>query len=149
MWCRLADDPSNVQARSGGIGVADPTECLVLEATPGPNSADSVLAVLATEAFLTASINNDGTEKDENIDVIGKGVDRNNGSVATTVLVGRDGVLQDLVEIASFNGVKMTRILDLPHERVRPRPRGRGIPRVNRLKKSSRGVVRVPLGRRS
>lgn len=66
-----------------------------------------------------------------------------------TVLVGRDGVLQDLIEIGELNGVKMARVADLPHDRVRGRERARNIKRTDSYRKTGRGVPRVPIGRRS
>lgn len=66
-----------------------------------------------------------------------------------TVLVGRDGMLKDLIEIGEFNGVKMGRVADLPYDRVRGRPRARNIKRTDSYRKTGQGVPRVPIGRRS
>lgn len=157
-----------MQARSGGIGAAEPSEYLVLEAPLGPaNSADSILAVLATEAMLlllplpstarrpvdsnsigTSSSGSLSDSSDHNSDDGSDGQGKGWGT-SVTALLGRDAVLQDLVEIAAFNGVEVATSPDLPHDRVRPRPRGRAIPRSNRLKGNKRGIARVPLGRRS
>lgn len=149
-----------MQARSGGLQAPSPGEVLVVEGTPGPNSADAILAVLVTEAFLTSAVTNNDQGGNDAIDTgdlpaeISRapvdGVDRALAADgAATVLVGRDAVMQDLIDIGVFNGVRVSRIPDLPHDRARPPRRGRNIPRQNRLKKNTVGYTRVPLGRRS
>lgn len=149
-----------MQARSGGLQAASPGGVRVVEGTPGPNSADAILAVLATEAFLTSAVTNNDQGGNHVVDTGDPPAERSRAPVdgvdrartadgAATVLVGRDAVMQDLVDVGAFNGVRVSRIQDLPHDRARPPRRGRNIPRQNRLKKNTVGYTRVPLGRRS
>lgn len=66
---------------------------------------------------------------------------------AVTVLVGLNGMLVDLVNIGDFNGVRMASLRDLPHDRIGVPPRGRKLPKENRLRTNNVGFTRTPLGR--
>lgn len=167
------------QAQTGGIRAAQPSELCVIETPHAPNSADSMLALVLTEAFMLAELEARGTagsvtsddatrkytpdcSQDGTLAFGSSSVLRHEcdyfGSSSVTVLIGKDAVLLDFLEIGRFNGVEMMLALDLPHDRTRPPRRGRGIPRVKRRLKSQKKKIgmqedevvrRIALGRRS